>query len=182
MKIGIDAWIIQDGNYADFEVGQRTRFALEFYVNSVTPIGKSARSLTPTQPGHYSFSGLVVYRTEKVWVIDTGLLAYSETKPPDFATIGSCVTGDFYVGVDPFFYFEDLFGLPGMPELRYEWLIESIQLETTPWISTRDSDGREIRQRDETETSYKDIGRTDAWHDDDGNGHYILNCTRIEVA
>ena len=28
--IGLDSWVIQDGNYPDFETGQRTDFALEF--------------------------------------------------------------------------------------------------------------------------------------------------------
>lgn len=29
--IGMSAWVIQDGNYADFSVGQRAEFAIEFY-------------------------------------------------------------------------------------------------------------------------------------------------------
>lgn len=29
--IGLSAWIIQDGNYEDFEQGQTRSFALEFY-------------------------------------------------------------------------------------------------------------------------------------------------------
>ena len=29
-SIGLAAWIIQDGNYADFTVGDRAEFALEF--------------------------------------------------------------------------------------------------------------------------------------------------------
>jgi hypothetical protein len=182
MKIGIDAWIIQDGNYGDFEVSQRARFALEFYSNSIASMDISVPNLTPTRPGHYNLTGLVVYRTDKVWVIDAGLFAYSKSKPPEFATVGSCVTGDFYLGVDPFFYFEDLCYLPGMPELRYEWHVEAIQLETTPWISTRDAGGQEIRQRDETQISYKDVQRTDAWRDDNGLAHYVLECTRIEGA
>ncbi len=30
-KIGISAWIIQDGNYGDFRCHERAEFALEFY-------------------------------------------------------------------------------------------------------------------------------------------------------
>jgi hypothetical protein len=28
--VGLDSWIVQDGNYPDFVTGQRTDFALEF--------------------------------------------------------------------------------------------------------------------------------------------------------
>ena len=66
-----------------------------------------------------------------------------------------------------------------MPELRYDWQLNSILLETTPWISGRDASGREVRQRDESRISYRQVERTDAWHDDEGNGHYLLGCTRI---
>ena len=31
INVGLSSWIIQDGNYEDFAVGQEQRFALEFY-------------------------------------------------------------------------------------------------------------------------------------------------------
>jgi hypothetical protein len=31
IHVGLFSWIIQDGNYDDFEVGQAAKFALEFY-------------------------------------------------------------------------------------------------------------------------------------------------------
>ena len=31
LHVGLAAWIIQDGNYAEFEVGGEYQFALEFY-------------------------------------------------------------------------------------------------------------------------------------------------------
>jgi hypothetical protein len=31
LQIGLSSWIIQDGNYEEFEVGREYRFALEFY-------------------------------------------------------------------------------------------------------------------------------------------------------
>jgi hypothetical protein len=181
MQIGIDAWIIQDGNYPDFEVGQSARFALEFYAHSVAAATAPVQRFTLTRPARYDLSGIVAFRTNDVWVIDAGFLAYSESQPPLFATLGSAVTGDFYLGIDPFFYFEDLCRLQGMPELRYEWRIDSIARETTPWISTIDTAGREVLQRDEPRTSYEPVDRTNAWHDDSGNGSYILECTRIGV-
>ena len=37
--IGLSAWIIQDGNYGDFSVGQRAEFALEFYAREALKSG-----------------------------------------------------------------------------------------------------------------------------------------------
>ena len=37
LNIGIDSWIIQDGNYGNFVVGQDTKFAIEFYPLSLIP-------------------------------------------------------------------------------------------------------------------------------------------------
>lgn len=182
MQIGLSAWIIQDGNYPEFELGRSARFALEFCAHSVAAAPVSVEAFTLTQPARYNLSARVAFRTAKVWVIDAGFLAYCQSEPPVFATLGSVVAGDFYLGVDPFSYSEYLYRLPGMPELRYEWRIDSIALETTPWISTRDTSGREILHRDESRTSYQPVPRTDAWHDADGHGEYILECTRIEVA
>ena len=37
LHVGLDAWIIQDGNYADFQSGAEYRFALEFYPHALAP-------------------------------------------------------------------------------------------------------------------------------------------------
>ena len=42
---------------------------------------------------------------------------------------GVAVSGELYLGVDPYFYFERLFRTPGMPPLIYEWQIEGIAIE-----------------------------------------------------
>jgi hypothetical protein len=36
-QIGLSSWIIQDGNYGDFETGQVLGFALEFYSENFRP-------------------------------------------------------------------------------------------------------------------------------------------------
>jgi hypothetical protein len=181
MQIGMSAWIVQDGNYPDFTVGQRTRFALEFYAESIRSSPAAIRSFAGVQPARYNASGIITYATEEAWVVDFGILAFSESKPPSIATVGASVSGEFSIGIDPFFYFERLCKIPGFPELRYDWRVDSILLETTPWLSTRDATGRKVLCRDDSRTSYREVDKTDAWHDDDGNGNYVLNCTRIET-
>src|SRR5215813_14286261 len=148
LNIGIDAWIIQDGNYADFTVGQKAQFALEFYPYSLTPSHSTSKSITHLKASRYNVCGQVVYKTKQVWVLDMGFLAYQEEKAPKYATESSWVEGEVYIGIDPFFYFERLNKLPDMPELTYSFRIEQIFLETTPWISAQDKSGRTVMSRD----------------------------------
>jgi hypothetical protein len=37
-------------------------------------------------------------------------------------------------GVDPFFYFEQYCKIPSIPPLIYEWQVNSIEQDTTPYI------------------------------------------------
>ena len=115
-------------------------------------------------------------------MLDLGCLAYREEPISDIASVGDLVRGDVYVRIDPFFYMQSLHSLPGIPELRYDWRIEEIPLETTPWISNRDSSGREVRYRDESHRSFQSITQTDAWRDDGGHAHYALRCRRLDHA
>jgi len=180
LNIGVAAWIIQDGNYGDFSVGQKAKFALEFYPHSLILSPKDSKSVTHLKASVYQVCAQVIYRTNEVWVLDTGFLAYQEAKPPRDAQVGSWVEGQMYVGIDPFFYFEGLNKLPGMPALTYSFRVEQISLETTPWIKSQDEFGREVMSRDDRQETYREVSETDAWNDDGGNAHYILKCICIE--
>lgn len=174
LNVDVDAWIIQDGNYGDFSVGQEAQFALEFYPHALTASRRTSKSATHLKGSRYRICGQVVYRAKGVWVIDTGFLAYQEAKPPSYATERSWVEGEVYIGIDPFFYLESLNKLPGMPNLTYKFRIEEIFLETTPWITFKDESGRTIMKRDEQRESHRKIPETDACNDDDGHAHYLL--------
>ncbi|MGB7323295.1 MAG: hypothetical protein WBD31_00380 [Rubripirellula sp.] len=121
-----------------------------------------------------------IFATRNVFVLDFGILAYDQAEPPKWLKSGGWIDADIYLGVDPFFYYEELYAIKGMPELRYQFRIRDIELETTPWISTVDSSGRTINTRDETQQTYRPVAETDAWSDDDGNAHYILDVERID--
>jgi hypothetical protein len=180
LNVGVDAWIIQDGNYCDFTVGQEIQFALEFYPHSLRPSDRKASAATNLRASLYQICGQVVYRTKNVWVLDTGFLAYQECQPPEFATKGSWVEGEIYLGIDPFMYFEGLKNLSGMPSLNYSFRIGQIFLETTPWLTEVDESGRKTMMRDEKNESYREVAETDAWQDDNGNAHYILKCFSMD--
>ena len=171
LQIGLAAWIIQDGNYDDFAVNQEAKFALEFCPHSLSPAQPGTPRLDSIGPARYSIHGHVDFVDSKAWVVDFGLRAFHEAACPPGILPQSWVQGEVYLGIDPFFYFERLYDLPGMPELSYKWVIKHIKLETTPWITT----GR-FSARDESKTSFKDIQKTDAWHDDGGRAHYTLEC------
>jgi hypothetical protein len=52
---------------------------------------------------------------------------------------GGWLRGNVYIGVDPYFYFEQLGHEPGAPALIYDWKIEKIEMQTAP--SSRSSRG-----------------------------------------
>ncbi len=178
LQVGLSSWIIQDGNYGEFEVGGEYRFALEFYAPDLvldsSPV--EACALAPLGNARYKGVGSVIFGSDKAWVIDVGVPAYRDERLPAGAQVGSRVTGDMYIGIDPFFYFESLSALPGMPNLYRQWLIKRILLETTPWLETVDEAGRTLRTRDESKVEYVEVDATDAWNHDDGHGHYLLEC------
>lgn len=66
--------------------------------------------------------------------------------------VGDFVRGDLKFGVDPFFYFEQHYKIPHIPPLVYEWQINSIVQDTTPYVLS--DDGRTY-MRDESRPSYQ---------------------------
>lgn len=181
VHIGLSSWIVQDGNYADFRVGQEASFALEFYA----PDGlRAATGGPPTarwvSASRYHVRARVVFAPSNVWVVDTGTFAsFREAQPPVQARVGSLVEGEVYLGIDPFFYSDYLHRTPGMPALTYRWVVRNIQRETTPWVIRSDAQGRPYRIRDAGRETHVAVQETDAWHDDNGDGDYVLTCERL---
>jgi hypothetical protein len=176
MNIGLDAWIIQDGNYDEFESGRGYRFALEFFPEDLRPSGPAVPSLRAAVGAQHDALGTIMRATDSSWVVDFGVPAYREAKPPEWARVGLSVKGKVYIGVDPFFYFESLKNEPGMPDLFQRWRLRRILLETTPWITTADARGSKIISRANVPRTFREVLKTDAWRDDDGHAHYVLEC------
>ena len=182
LHVGLESWIIQDGNYADFRTGQDATFALEF-VPTLQPVPNPVPPrLQHRRGGVYSASGRVVFADAAAWVCDFGVLAYRSEDHPHWAAVGTSVAGEIYLGIDPFDYFERLRKLPGMPVLTYRVSIERIWLETTPWVEGTGHDGRRFRHRKDGEPTFREIAATDAWKDDDSSAHYLLECRLREAA
>jgi hypothetical protein len=181
LSIAVDSWIIQDGNYADFAVGDKAEFALEFAGSTLRP---SASKETPARHlGHgvYEVCAQVLFVDASVWVIDFGLCAFWESKPPEHAKPGTWVEGELLVGIDPFFYMEYLHKLPGMPNLFYNWTVASIMRNDTPWLVEVNAYGGKMLSRDQTNEAWANVPRTDAWNDDEGRSSYVLTVERRDA-
>lgn len=181
-KVGLSAWIIQDGNYGNFRCHERADFALEFYPQHCQPSSSSEKQGLWLYASQYRVNAEVVFISERCFVIDFGVLAYREAEPPKSIRKGSWLQAEIYLGVDPFFYFEDLARISGMPLLIYSWHVNKIGIETAPFIETVDARGTRNMVRDETKSAFREIRQTDAWNDDNGNGEYVLECTLMDAA
>ena len=163
--VGLSAWIIQDGNYADFVTGQRADFALEFasrggLIRVDEPQDLGVRWIAGSQ---YEVTARVVHDQPNAQVLDFGILAYhfiGIEDPEHQAQAGSWVTGEIYLGVDPFFYFQELAHEDGFPALIYTWTVQEVLQQT-------DEVGGFVR-----------IEKTDAWGDVSQVPHYLVRCRK----
>src|SRR6267142_775971 len=143
LGIYLSRWIVEDGNYDDFRVGERRKFGLEFWASSPLKRTTDHRTSLQEQRDHSCcVSGRLLFATDSVLVIDCGVLAYSERKSEieGGCSVGDFVQGELKFGIDPFFYFESHSKIRGIPALIYEWQINSIEHDTTHYIFS--SDGR----------------------------------------
>lgn len=180
LEIYLDSWIIEDGNYGDFCVGERRKFALEFWTSS--PLTRATENVTclREQPDHsYDVAGRLAFASDGVWVIDCGVLAYSERESEieGGCKVGDFVRGNLRFGVDPFFYFETHCKLPRIPPLIYEWQVNSIEQDTTPYVLS--NDGRMYR-RDESKRSHQAVrGTAKSFITPDRAPSFVLYCSKL---
>jgi hypothetical protein len=158
-SIGLAAWIIQDGNYADFNVGDRAEFALEFYAAGDVELvpGSDVHATHLHDDDRYDVVGHVVHMDERCWVLDFGLLAFHEGVVPEGVVPGQTVRACIGIGVDPFMYFERLSHDPAYPDMVYTWDIQAIRRETAPFVRSGN-----LWVRDQTKLARIEVQKTDA--------------------
>ena len=176
LLIGVDSWIIQDGNYGDFAVGDTAKFALEFAGERLVSSAMGERSAELLQTSVYRVRAEVVFVHPTVWVVDFGVRAYSEAEPPKSVEVGSWVEGEIFLGIDPFFYTEYLRKLPEMPNLYYNLKVEGISRDDTPWLSSVNERGGISLSRDVARVRWAEVDRALAWDDGGGRSSYVLRC------
>ncbi|MBB6583779.1 hypothetical protein [Ralstonia solanacearum] len=173
LVVGINAWVIQDGNYGDFSLGEQHKLAIEFYGPGLTATPERVKRCHHAGEGVYAVAGEVIFVTPTVWVLDIGIKVFCESRPPEFAQVGQWIQGKLGLGVDPFFYKEYLHKEAGMPGLSYEWIVTQIQMCKGPWIEETQG-GRTVLTRDPARKRWADTPNTDAWNDDEGRADYLL--------
>jgi hypothetical protein len=179
LPIGLDSSIIQDGNYADFKVGQVRAFALEFCALEPLMIVSDERAVVPSYinetGAHFSIVGKSTYTAVDWWVVDFGMLAYTPYPSTTPHKTGALFEGGVYLGIDHFDYFERLSKSENAPALIFDWKVERIQMQTAPFIER----GDRMRIRDPEKIGWCDVSQTNAWEDDKESAEYILHCTRL---
>jgi hypothetical protein len=184
LDVHLSSWIIGDGNYRTFYVGETREFALEFYSSApLPPLQTHMKSLQPRNAYRYDISAEVVFAAGDACVIDCGVLAYTQSigTVSDGIACGDFIGGEGIFGVDLFFYFERLRQVPGMPPLIFDWHINSIDQETTPLTLSKVCD-RLTYIRDEAQRSFGAVLGTDETLTQfpDICPEYVLRCTRLE--
>jgi hypothetical protein len=186
LSVYMHSWIVGDGNYSDFCEEETRQFALEFWAPGLLARSQlQEKSFAKGDRYTYGINARVAFSSPDILVIDFGLLAYSESSTDlqlGFKE-GDYVTGQVALGVDPFFYFERLSKLQDVPALIYEWRIDSIEQETTPFM-IGEVCGRAGYVRDESKTSFAQVGSTSEFisNPNDVAPSYVLNCTKLEAA
>ncbi|HEX2085329.1 MAG TPA: hypothetical protein VHF89_06565 [Solirubrobacteraceae bacterium] len=183
-SLSIAAWVIQDGNYADFTTGQRVELAVEFYPPEPLSRGEGgARSAVGTRSavgdgdGWYSVDATVAALVEDAWFLDCGILVFQDQPPPEGIGVGDAVRGRVLLSVDPFFYFESHARRPEVPAAIYTWDLLRIRRETAPYVL----DDSGVYVRDESRRKLVEVDATDAWHDDGGFAEYVFDCRLLDV-
>jgi hypothetical protein len=175
--VGLDSWIVQDGNYPDFVTGQRTEFALEFASRGGLRLLDKEQEVSVRwiEGSHYEVTAQIVHDKPNAQVLDFGILAYhfiGIEDPRHQPRIGAWVTGEINLSVDPFFYFDQLALEEGCPALIYTWTVQEILQkvgEESPHIRADhvhvDKPGDFVR-----------IEKTDVWADVSTLPSYLLRC------
>ena len=156
VALGLGAWIVEEGNYKDFETGQRIEVAVEFQFEECARADASAGSLEWVEGCQHDVVGLVTFVSPSLWVIVAGVQMYCDRPPPTGVTVGSAVRGRAYLGIDPFAYFERYAHDAQVPPIIYAWCVAKI--------------------RRATRGGWRELQRTNASVDDDGNAAYVLEC------
>jgi hypothetical protein len=175
--VGLSSWIIQDGNYADVTNGTDAAFAIEFWAEAPLVECGANPTIRPSRShlgnATHDIQGQVAYVADDWWVIDVGVLAFREEKPPANVRPGVWLRGEICLGIDPFFYFERLGHQPGAPALVYDWKVEKICEQTAPLIETKSR----VLARDPAKLGWREVNETSAR--EELLGEYLLYCTYL---
>jgi hypothetical protein len=174
--IGIDSWVIQDGNYPNFQVGQASEFAVEFAAADELMAANGNSAARRLADDRYEVTARIAAVANEVQchVLDIGgLMVYRAGVPGlDRFQQGQTIGGVVQLGVDPFAYFERLGLRNDMPPLIYHWTIVKVFRQGAPWVEVREHS----HARDLSQWQWVEVDATDASNDSGGHADYLLEC------
>jgi hypothetical protein len=182
--IGLASWVLQDGNYSNFTTGETRRFALEMgsieNLQSAQSVG-SFRIDGPDNDGRYDVVGQIVHEGT---VVDFGEVRATTPYQMDHIKrprVGAWLEGRICLGVDPFFYFEEMVRQDGMVPAIYAWRIDKIELNVSPMELVPRDDPRAFDRVKVGPTQWRLIDKTRMFKDEDDHvfGGYRLHCTLL---
>lgn len=174
-SIGIHDWILTDGNYDTFEMGQTRQFAVEFHSTDFMHSDSPVKSAELIDKCTYRVNAVVAHIDENVWVLDFGIKAYDLRPgqvPPDHElpelgkkiekfvstlSVGQTVSCTLYLSVDHYAYMEFLCSKPNMIPLIYTWYIDKVNKQTGPYIREQD-----VYVVDEANAKWHEVESTNA--------------------
>jgi hypothetical protein len=161
--VGLESWVIApNGDYPDFEIGERRLFALEFYGPNLNATAAESEPSAELQVnGQYAIKARIVHRQGALAMIDFGLLAYSD-QAPELPDVGSWVSGEIHLGVDHYAYFEIFGRRSEVPPAVYTWTVTAIRREVGPFITVRRNilDRQGVLMRDPKRVRYEAVNST----------------------
>ena len=204
LVIGLDRWVLQDGNYTDFAVGDRRQFALEFGYrrrHRLDPVGPAPRRTIASRGSGCWYDVVAQVVTVRpaesdclpaafvldcgaVSAYDHGLVTSDLTSPAE----GSWLQGRLSLHVDHFAYMDELGTLPGMPPLIRTWDVLAIEEDHTPLVRVEPGhplyegppeDGP-IWVADPARERYEPVDRTVRWPEDERASSYRLRCRLLD--
>lgn len=175
--IGLDPWIVQDGNYGEFAVDDVRDFALEFWADAVSVTGSRERSPVHLGGRRYRVQAPVLFVEGKMWMIDAGVLAYCDAGTPEGIAEGTWLSGEIVLGIDPFLYVDRYAAHPRVPDAVHTWRIAAIRERTAPTPPP----GVYLTP-EEMDWTVREVRETDAWNEPgDKVVEYDLVCELLDV-
>lgn len=148
--IGIDSWVIQDGNYPNFRIGQSCEFVVEFAASDELIVGNGHPAANRLADDRYEVTARIAAVADEVrcLVLDIGgLMVYRRVPGLERFQLGQTIRGVVQLGIDPFDYFEQLGLRNDMPPLIYRWTIIQVLRQDAPWLEVRPhSHARDLSQ------------------------------------
>lgn len=187
----MESWIIQDGNYDDFKLGQMATFALQCHMEQISVPSKvlKKRALPVTTElgieGAYCIEAEVIcnHPSSGMWFIDFGVRAYLMAPENKGLETVDAVSGVAILTVDPYMYKELRGAEPAIPNLTYDWEIEKIEKVIVPFIRQPSSDPLRPYELvpDTSELRLEPVQNTTAFEDNISDS-YILHCKLVDLS